>query len=183
MNASEYIRQDARYLEIFKASMRDYNSMFMKKMLEIYGGFEGLKSLVDVGDGDGTILNLIASNYPAIKDTNFDLAQIIEKSPSYPGCTGWFSGSRNLHGFPLEQWMLHSWDNEHCLKLLKNCYEALPGHGKVIAVDLVVLESPETSVAVKSVLQFDLYMMNMTEEKKGRRGNWRVWQRQRGFPV
>ncbi|KAM7525969.1 hypothetical protein LguiA_015871 [Lonicera macranthoides] len=65
--------------------MRDYNSMFMKKMLEIYGGFEGLKSLVDVGDGDGTILNLIASNYPAIKDTNFDLAQIIEKSPSYPG--------------------------------------------------------------------------------------------------
>lgn len=67
MNASEYIRQDARYSEIFKASMRDYNSMFMKKMLEIYGGFEGLKSLVDVGGGDGTILNLIVSKYPAIK--------------------------------------------------------------------------------------------------------------------
>lgn len=64
--------------------------------------------------------------------------------------------------------MLHSWDNEHCLKLLKNCYQALPDHGKVIVVDLVVPKSPETSVAVKSVLQFDLYMMNMNHGGKER---------------
>ncbi|CBI34619.3 unnamed protein product, partial [Vitis vinifera] len=48
-------------------------------------GFEGLKPLVDVGGGNGSILNVIVSKYPSIKGINFDLAPVIEKSPSYPG--------------------------------------------------------------------------------------------------
>ncbi|XP_059640217.1 caffeic acid 3-O-methyltransferase-like isoform X2 [Cornus florida] len=96
MNSFEYISKDARYLPLFKASMRDYNSMFMNKILETYKGFEGLKSLVDVGGGDGTILNMILSHYPTIKAINFDLAPIIQNSPSYPAGVEHVSGDMFL---------------------------------------------------------------------------------------
>lgn len=60
----------------------------------------------------------------------------------------------------MKQWILHAWDHEHCVRILKNCYEAIPDHGKVIVVDMVILEAPETSLAARSLFQFDLFMMN-----------------------
>ncbi|KAI3453292.1 hypothetical protein Pfo_009955 [Paulownia fortunei] len=55
MNGYEdaYIVKNPSYLQLFKALMTNYNSMFMEKILETYKGFEGLKSIVDVGGGDG----------------------------------------------------------------------------------------------------------------------------------
>lgn len=85
MDAIDYVGKDARLCEVFRASFRDYNPIFMNKILETYSGFEGLKSLVDVGGSNGSILNMIVSKYPSIKGINFDLAPVIEKSPSYPG--------------------------------------------------------------------------------------------------
>lgn len=64
--------------------------------------------------------------------------------------------------------MLHSWDDEHCVRILKNCYAALPDHGKVMVVELVVPESPESTVDVRSKLQFDLILMNMNPGGKER---------------
>jgi caffeic acid 3-O-methyltransferase len=85
MNAMEYVGKDARFYEVFKSSMEDFHPVLMKKILETYKGFAGLKSLVDVGGGDATILNMIISKYPTINGVNFDLPPVIEKSPSYPG--------------------------------------------------------------------------------------------------
>ena len=64
--------------------------------------------------------------------------------------------------------MLHSWDDEHWVKILKNCYAVLPVTGKVIAVDMVIQEVPEDTLAVKSMFQFDLFMMNMNPSGKER---------------
>lgn len=65
--------------------MKSFNLTFMETILEIYDGFEGVKCLVDVGGGNGSILNMIITKYPAIKGINYDLASVVESSPSYPG--------------------------------------------------------------------------------------------------
>ena len=57
--------------------------------------------------------------------------------------------------------MLHQFDDKRCLTILKNCYEALPNHGKVIVVDMVIPEAPETTTSAKSLFQFDMFLMNM----------------------
>lgn len=85
MNVVEYVGKDERFGGVFKDSMKEFNPIFMKKILETYKGFVGLKTLVDVGGGDGTILNMIISMYPAIKGFNYDLPSVVEKSPSHPG--------------------------------------------------------------------------------------------------
>ncbi|KAH7513628.1 hypothetical protein FEM48_Zijuj11G0001100 [Ziziphus jujuba var. spinosa] len=66
------------------------------------------------------------------------------------------------------KWILHTWDDEHCLVILKNCYEALPDGGKVIVVDMVIQEASDTSVASRSLFQFDMIMMNMNPTGKER---------------
>ncbi|KAH7839375.1 hypothetical protein Vadar_003340 [Vaccinium darrowii] len=124
----------------FKASTGDYNTIFMKQILETYKGFKGLNLIVDVGGGHGAVHSIIVSKYRTIKGINFDLTP----------------------------WILHSWDDENCLKILKNCYDSLPNNVKVIVVDMVIPETPETSVDVKSDFQFDLFLMNMNPGGKER---------------
>ncbi|EYU24255.1 hypothetical protein MIMGU_mgv1a022164mg, partial [Erythranthe guttata] len=70
---------------VFDQAMSSYSIIVMTKRLEIYDGFEGIKSVVDVGGGTGAILNMIISKYPSIKAINFDLPHVIQHAPSYPG--------------------------------------------------------------------------------------------------
>lgn len=65
-------------------------------------------------------------------------------------------------------YILHDWDDEHCLKLLKNCYNATPHDGKVIVVEAVLPITPKISSSTKSTSQMDLIMMTQTPAGKER---------------
>lgn len=45
MNMVEYVRKDDRFGELFKCSMKEFNPILMKRILEIYQCFEGLTIL------------------------------------------------------------------------------------------------------------------------------------------
>lgn len=85
MTAFDYHGTDPRFNKVFNKGMADHSTITMRKILETYTGFEGLKSLVDVGGGTGAVINMIVSKYPTIKGINFDLPHVIEDAPSYPG--------------------------------------------------------------------------------------------------
>ena len=51
MTAFEYPPTDPRFNKVFNAGMTSHSTVSVKKMLEIYRGFDGLKVLVDVGGG------------------------------------------------------------------------------------------------------------------------------------
>ncbi|KAF8028074.1 hypothetical protein BT93_E0864 [Corymbia citriodora subsp. variegata] len=171
MTAPSYLRKDARFSEIFKNSMKEYNKLFMSKIFDTYKGFEGLSSLVDVGGGDGSILSMIISKYPHIKAINFDLASVIEKSPSYSGIE-YIAGDMFV-SIPrgdaiFIKWVLHMFDDEHCIKILKNCCDALPENGNVMVVGLVIPEAPEANLAARSLFQLYVFMRNMNPMGKER---------------
>jgi caffeic acid 3-O-methyltransferase len=79
------IQSDPAWNHVFNKSMADICTIEMKKILEKYKGFEGISMLVDVGGGIGQSLNMIISKYPSIKGINFDLPQVIQHAPIYPG--------------------------------------------------------------------------------------------------
>ncbi|XP_047341761.1 caffeic acid 3-O-methyltransferase-like [Impatiens glandulifera] len=171
MSSTEYVMKDERYMKIFMSSMIDCNTLFIKRILHIYKGFEGLNSLLDVGGGDGSILNMIVSKYPGIKGINFDLAHVVGNAHPYPGIEN-FAGDMFVDIPKSEaifmKWILHSWDDENCLKILKNCYKSIPDQGKVMVVEFVAPEVPNTDIATRSELQLDLFMMNMNPNGKER---------------
>ncbi|KAF3945660.1 hypothetical protein CMV_027985, partial [Castanea mollissima] len=49
----------------------------------------------------------------------------------------------------------HNWNDEQCIKLLKNCNKAVPKDGKVIIMDFILPEEPEASNASKYVSMLD----------------------------
>ncbi|KAK8466087.1 hypothetical protein PHAVU_009G259200 [Phaseolus vulgaris] len=169
--AFEYPRLDSRFNKVFNTAMINHTTLVMKKVLESYEGFEGIKTLVDVGGGLGININLITSKYPHIHAINFDLPRVIQDAPSYPGVE--HVGGDMFENVPkgdaiFLKWIVHNWSDEHCVKLLKNCYDAIPDDGKVIVVEAVLPKIPETSNAYKEVSQMDVLMMTQHQGGKER---------------
>ncbi|MED6137354.1 putative O-methyltransferase 3 [Stylosanthes scabra] len=145
------------------------------------GVFEDLESLVDVGGGTGTLAKAIAKSFPHLDCIVFDLPHVVAD----------LEGSENLKYIAgdmfevippsnaiLLKWILHDWNDEECVKILKNCKEAIMSKdkgGKVIIIDMVVMEEDEKKGDDKSVetqLFFDMLMMVLLTGKERNEKEW-----------
>uniref|UniRef100_A0A7N0SX75 Caffeic acid O-methyltransferase n=1 Tax=Kalanchoe fedtschenkoi TaxID=63787 RepID=A0A7N0SX75_KALFE len=172
VHAFEYPDKDKKFNQVFNEAMHNHTAMFMTDMLEGYSGFGDVKQLVDVGGGLGVSLSMITSKYPHIKGINFDLPHVIKHAPSYPGVehvAGDMFESVPSGDTIFMKWILHDWSDAHCIKLLKNCYKALPDDGKVIVVDAILPERPDTGSSTKHICQLDLIMLAVNPGGKERR--------------
>ncbi|KAL3651250.1 Caffeic acid 3-O-methyltransferase 1 [Castilleja foliolosa] len=178
MSVFEYNETNPRFSKTFNEAMSNHSTIIVKRILEMYDGFKGLKSMVDVGGGVGAVLNMIISKYPLMKGINFDLAHVIQRAPSYSGVehvAGDMFVSVPKADAIFMKWICHDWTDEHCIKLLKNCYEAIPENGKVILVEFILPEEgPHNELATKNVLSFDLIML--THNPGGRERTEREFQ-------
>ncbi|KAL2939679.1 Caffeic acid 3-O-methyltransferase [Bienertia sinuspersici] len=171
MNAFEYPSVDPRFNEVFNNAMCQTTTFIIKKILEKYKGFENIQKLVDVGGGVGHALRIITSKYPSINGINFDLPHVIQTAIP---CTGIEHVSGDMfESVPkgdaiFMKWILHDWSDEHCLKLLKNCYNALPENGKVIVVDAIMANKVESTNYNKALTQMDVLMMTQNPGGKER---------------
>ncbi|GAB4846023.1 Caffeic acid 3-O-methyltransferase [Ancistrocladus abbreviatus] len=171
MTVFECPSKDPTFNELFNNGMSNHATIAMRKLLETYKGFDGLSTLVDCGGGTGAALNMIISKYPTIKGINYDLPHVVQTAPSYPGIK--HIGGDMLTSVPkgdaiFIKNVIHDWSDEHCLKILKSCYAALPNHGKVILCDYILPVEPQTSNAVKTVLILDVVMLAHTPGGKER---------------
>ncbi|KAJ7951395.1 Caffeic acid O-methyltransferase [Quillaja saponaria] len=148
--AFEYPALEPRVNDVFNKAMINHTTIVMKEVLESYEGFQHINRLVDVCGGLGITLNLITSKYHHIMGINFDLPHVKKHAPSYPGVK--HVGGEMFETVPkrrchfYEEWILHNWSDEHYLKLLKNCYNAIPEEGKAIVMDAVLPIELETSI-------------------------------------
>lgn len=170
-HAFEYPGKDPRFNEVFNKAMINHTTIVINEILQTYQGFNHLNRLVDVGGGLGVTLSFITSKYPKIKGINFDLPHVIRHAPLYPGVE--HVGGDMFESVPngdaiFMKWILHDWSDDHCLKLLKNCYKALPDNGKVIVVEAVLPVLPDTSSSVKATTEIDAVMMTQNPGGKER---------------
>ncbi|KAK9690719.1 hypothetical protein RND81_09G149400 [Saponaria officinalis] len=133
--------------------------------------FDGICYVVDVGGGDGTTLSILVKGYPWIKGINFDLPHVIEGNLP---CEGVEHVEGNMFecvpkaDVAIIKWVLHDWGDEECIKILKNCKEAIAkDKGKVIILEGVIAE--ETSDNLEDArLMLDMVMMAHTTNGKER---------------
>ncbi|XAR53235.1 hypothetical protein NMG60_11021702, partial [Bertholletia excelsa] len=61
-----------------------------------------------------------------------------------------------------KQWILHNWNDDECIQILKRCKEAIPGQekgGKVIVIDIVLENHKVDQELVETQLFFDMEML------------------------
>ncbi|KAK8992060.1 hypothetical protein V6N11_044952 [Hibiscus sabdariffa] len=140
------------------------------------GSFEGLDSLVDVGGGTGTVGKAIAHAFPHLNCTVLDLPHVVAGLKD--------SGNlKYVGGDMFEDSILHDWNDDECVKILKRCKEAITKQDKgvvikkkVMIVDMVVMEkkkvNDESFNMMETQLFFDMLMMVLqTGRERGGKKN------------
>lgn len=160
-----YYGDDPNANELMLKAMWGISVPFIKAMLDGYeGGFDGVRTLVDVGGSSGACLDMIMKRVPTVEaGVNFDLPEVVAGAPEFPGVT--HVGGDMFKSVPrgdaiFMKWVLMTWTDDECRKILKNCYDALPeGGGKVIACEPVEPDVADGSCRTRALLASDVFVM------------------------
>ncbi|CAL4974012.1 unnamed protein product [Urochloa decumbens] len=153
------------------------------------GVFRGLGSLVDVGGGSGGAARAIAAAFPHVRCSVLELPHVVAAVPeSERGGVEFVTGDM-FENVPkadavLLKWILHGWDDEKCVRLLRRCREAIPSReagGRVIVMELVVGSSPADEKATETQLLWDVMMMGVVGSPERDEREWRKIFKDAGF--
>ncbi|KAJ1685198.1 hypothetical protein LUZ63_016588 [Rhynchospora breviuscula] len=148
--------------------------------------FKGIKSLVDVGGGKGAMAELIAKSFSHVRCTVLDLPNVVGDCPNN-GIVKFVSGDMFTYVPPADivllKWVLHDWNNEDCIRILRRCKEAIPSReagGKVIVCEAVV-GSTSAMISEEPQLLLDMLMLTLTEGGERDENQWKSMFIEAGF--
>lgn len=181
-----FAASDPEFNAIFNAGMVSLAKVGMTETLATYDGFKDINTLVDLVGGHGEVLSLITAAYPHIHAIIYDLPHVIATAPALPGI-------QHISGNPFEsvpsadaifmKHFLHIWDDELCIKLLNNCYQAVPHKGKLIIAE-AVLDITDDSDMIGSGKVIHAFMLNLSSGGRERtREQWNELLKAAGFSL
>ncbi|KAG0520342.1 hypothetical protein BDA96_08G066000 [Sorghum bicolor] len=175
--------RDAKFAADFYASMRA-DSRFVAQIIvsECREVFAGVNSLVDVGGGDGTMAKAIAKAFPHVRCSVLDLPQVVDGNGMLggegEGTVEFIAGDMMVFIPPADavllKFIFHDWGDEDCVRILKQCKEAISTRepkGKVIIIDTVI-GSASKRIFEEAQLLMDLNMMVLVPGKERDEKKW-----------
>jgi hypothetical protein len=114
--------------------------------------FGGVRSVVDVGGGNGTVLATLLARNPHLEGTVFDLPSVIGRgTPALDAHAGrWEAVAGDFfEGVPaggdvyLLSHIIHDWSEERALTILRNCRSAMGPDGRLLLAEMVVPSGDE----------------------------------------
>ncbi|KAG9441600.1 hypothetical protein H6P81_017454 [Aristolochia fimbriata] len=188
MDLWSYASKDLAHSELFNNAMacsaKNTVSAILQGSVEV---FQGLSTVVDVGGGKGTAMRMLVEKCPWIRAINFDSPHVVEAAPQIQGVQhikGDMFQSVPKADAAYLMFVLHDWNDEECVQILKNCKDAIGKEkGKVIIVDAVIDEDYSKKHGLSEVgLMLDMAMMAHTREGKERtEAEWKNVLAQAGF--
>jgi O-methyltransferase domain/Dimerisation domain len=148
--AFAWLREHPDKEQMFSASMSSLSAMENAAVARSYA-FGKLERIVDVGGAQGHLLATILRSYVRLRGVLFDQPQVIGEALKAGFVTSpdvnsrcEVAGGDFFESVPagadayLMKYIIHDWDDERCVRLLRNCREAMPANGRVLVVDHVV---------------------------------------------
>ncbi len=148
----DYFPAHPEHAAIFNNAMTDMSLGTAPPVVEAYD-FTGIETLVDIAGGHGYLLAQILKANPSINGVLFDMPQVIEGAPALlereevngrvETVAGDFFKSVPPADAYIMKHIIHDWDDEHCITILKNIFASMHGDGKVLIVETVVPDGNE----------------------------------------
>lgn len=144
----DYLGEHPDKAKVFDAAMVGIHGRESAAILDAYD-FAGTKVLADIGGGNGSQLSAVLQRYPHMTGILFDLPHVIERAAPGLAAAGLADRCQLVGGSFFEQvpagadayfmrHIIHDWDEEKCLTILRCCHQALPAHGKLLVVESVI---------------------------------------------
>ena len=139
----DYFQRNPEAGEIFNRAMSSFSGFATKAVVEAYD-FSGIQTLIDIAGGHGRLLAGVLEAYPSMRGVLFDLPHVIEGAPRGSRCEyvsgDFFSSVPSGGDAYIMKHIIHDWDDERALKILRNIREAMRPDARVLLVEAVIAE-------------------------------------------
>ncbi len=183
----EHLEVNPEDAAIFDSAMTAVHGPETAAMIEAYD-FSGIQCLADIGGGNGSVLIDVLKHYPALRGILFDRPHVVARARSQvddAGLSGrcsvvggdFFQGVREGADAYLLRHIIHDWYDPQAVRILNNCRRALPAHGRVLVVEMIVPEGNAPSLAK----EFDLSMLVLVGGQERTQAEYRALFEQAGL--
>jgi O-methyltransferase domain/Dimerisation domain len=162
-------QKNARLNDCFNALLAHSTSAAVRSILEVCD-FSRYRIVADVGGGQGTLLAAILKVHPALHGILFDQPHVVAAAGNVLQTAGVGGRCRIVEGnffekIPIEadaiilKSILHDWDDEKCLAILKNCHASLQAGQALLVVEKIM---PDQVADNPGIILGDLHMLAVT---------------------
>ena len=143
-----YLAQHPEVDRVFNQAMTSYTTRVVEAVIGVYD-FSPFKTIVDVGGSYGTLLAAVMQCNQTASGILFDQPHVAAVAKSHLASAGMSERCQAVGGdffvevpaggdaYLLAQ-ILHDWDDERSTVILRQCRRAMPMHGKLLVIELVL---------------------------------------------
>lgn len=153
----EYIGQHPEAAQIFDQAMTSLSAGEAPAIVEAYD-FVGIRKLADIGGGQGLMLRTILRSHPKMAGVLFDRPDALQGTQELlvqeelahrcevvPG--DFFQSVPQGADAYLLKYVIHDWDDERSVAILRNCRRAMTNDARLLLVETVVPRPGEAHFA------------------------------------
>lgn len=144
----DYLARHPDKARIFDEAMTGIHGREAAAVLDAYD-FAGIGILADIGGGNGSQIKTVLEKHPQMKGILFDLPHVVDRAKERIEAAGLADrcelvGGDFFESVPsgadayLMRHIIHDWDDEKSLTILRNCHAAMPPQGKLLVVESVI---------------------------------------------
>lgn len=177
--------------ERFNATMRQV-SLPIAQLVPVSYDFTPYETVIDIGGGDGTLLSQILRGARAVRGVVFDSPTGVAEATATLTAAGVADRCRVESGdffaavpeggniYVLKN-ILHDWDDERCVTILRSCHKAMGPDGRLLIVESVLPDVVDTSDPAPYLTDISM-LVNMGGRERTR-GEYEELCRSAGFAV
>ena len=169
MDSFAYLAKNPDLARIFDDAMTSFSNLIGPSVAAAYD-FSAWGSLTDVGGGNGILLSHILKTHKTLRGVLADVPHVLDRARERGFLSGEIASRASLQACDffeaipsgsrayLMKSIIHDWDDDEALQILRNCRKVLPENGALLLVELGLSEPNQPSVG-KAI---DLYMLVIT---------------------
>jgi hypothetical protein len=157
---------------VFDEAMSTFTAMISGAVAAAYD-FSSMRSVIDVGGGEGALLTGILRAHPNLRGAVFDLTRLAEGARRQIGAAGLadryqFVGGDFFEAVPagfdayLLKHVIHDWDDAHAVRILETCRRAMGPEAKLLIVEGVYPPRVDGSQESRGAAANDVNMLVCT---------------------
>ena len=146
-NFWELQREKPEIASLFNQAMLSFSHVVDTALVDAYD-FSQTGTVVDIGGGYGSLLACILQRHPHLKGVLFEQPHVLDEakkryeeadlSQRCTFVTGNFLETIATTGdCYILKTILHDWDDQHCITILRNCRAAMQAGGRILVIELL----------------------------------------------
>jgi hypothetical protein len=193
MSRYDYVSLHPEHAKIFNEAMANLTEFYNTTVRDCYS-FSGIRKVVDVGGGDGSLVIALLQANPGMKGIVFDLPQVTERAQQRIRAAALENRCEVITG---DQFVsvpsggdiyilsrcVNSFDNDRAIRLLKNCRAAMSEKAKLLVIERLLGSRTEGAVVAQSPFMSDVHMMVLHTGRERTEAEHRALLEAAGFRV